>query len=448
VLSIDGVDVYRAAQAPYQYSLDTDLLTNGVHLITLELVDLNGKRCAWDASFTVSNPPPAVTIEADAGAFHGSVQIAATIVGGSSPVRAWAEVDEAYLTTLSAQGRFTIDTRQLSDGAHRLNVTAEDAYGRRGQAEIAIVVANSGPTVSILTPMAQSEIAADAAVTLQITSHWPTAPVQIWLDGKLLGVMSSEPWTLPLDAASISNGVHRLNVTATDAHGGQGQAEVTFTVAHTGPVVSILTPTAEGEIITNSTVTLQITSQWPTAKVQAWVDGDLLGTISAEPWAFPLDISTLTEGTHQLKVSATDSHGEVGNATISFASRRVLPQLELGKPSGGSGSVEVSLNANVPLSYVVYYLDGVELANGSSAPFTCTIDTGAYADGLHVLNATAVLNDGTKMQMSKDLRFLNSAKASGVGFVLDFKDLDLIFLQALIIVLVLAVVLGKTRRKR
>ncbi|MEI6796309.1 MAG: Ig-like domain-containing protein, partial [Methanomassiliicoccales archaeon] len=322
MLKVDGVEAYRATQAPYQYTLDTNLLTNGVHLIALELVDLNGKGCALNVAFAAANPPPTVALQSGAAAFYGPVEMNATILGGSSPIRAWAEVDGAYLTTLSAQGGFTLDTRQLSDGPHRLNVTAEDAYGRQGHAGIAIVVANNGP------------------------------------------------------------------------------------------MVSILTPTANGEIITNSTVTLQIMGPWPTATVEAWVDGNLLGTLSAEPWTFPMDISALAEGTHLLKVSATNSHGAVGNATISFASRMVLPQLELGEPTGSSGSVDVPLNVNVPLLYVVYYLDGVELVNSSDAPFTCTIETGAYADGLHVLNATAMLNDGSTMQLSKGIQFLNSAKVS------------------------------------
>jgi hypothetical protein len=448
VLKVDNIEVYSATLAPFQYSLDTNLLSNDMHHILLELTDRNGKSCELDLIVEVSNLPPTVTVQASGMALYGSVEITATIAGGASPVQAWVEVDGTYLSALSAQGQFTIDTRQLSDGEHVLKVIAEDAYARRGLAEMTITVANDGPTVSILTPTAQGDGATNSVLALQIASPWPITNVQVWLDAKSLGTLGSSPWNMPLDVASLSNGEHRLNVTVMDAHGNAGQAEVTFTVTNSGPTVSILTPTADGEIIMNSTIALQITGPWPIANASAWVDGDLLGELSVEPWTFPLRINTLAEGAHTLKVSVTDARGGVGNATISFASRIVAPQLALGEPTGSSGSVDVPLTTNMPLLYVVYYLDGVELSNGSVSPFTCSIDTSVYADGLHVLNATAVLTDGTALQTTKEMQFLNSAKAPGVGFVLDFKDLDLIFLQALIIVLVLAVALGKVSRKR
>jgi hypothetical protein len=386
-----------------------------------------------------------VSIETPGTALYDQKELTATISGGSSPVRAWIEVDGAYLTTLPASGKFILDSTQLTDGQHSLNITAEDAYGRRGHAGIVITVANNGPAVSIITPATQGE-ATD--VSLSISSQWPIASVQIWLDGNLFGKLTAEPWTMPLDMATLNNGEHRLNVTAVDAHGRTGVAEVVFQVANAGPVVSILTPTADGEITMNSSVTLSVTSLWPIASVQVWIDDVLLGNLTSAPWTLPLDITAVAEGTHQLRVSALDSHNGVGNATISFATRIVRPQLELGEPTGTSGSVDFPLTTNMPLAYVVYYLDGVEVLNSSATPFTCTIDTSAYADGPHMLNATAVLTDGSSMQLTKEVQFLNSVKAPGVSAVLDFKDLDLIFLQVLIIVLVLAVVIGKARSKK
>jgi hypothetical protein len=357
-LNIDGVEAYTATQAPYQYLMATDAMANGPHVVTLELVDRNDKRCEMTTVFVVLNLPPRVTVPSLGEAIYGQVEMTATIAGDTDMMNSWVEVDGAFLTTIPAEGVFILDTKQFSDGTHNMVITAEDAHGRRGQAEIA------------------------------------------------------------------------------------------FTVANAGPVVSVLTPTAEGEVTMNSTVTLAVASHWPIASVQVWVDGERLAELSAEPWSLPLDISAMAEGTHILMASAIDAIGRRGEATISFASRIMLPQLEIGEPTGSSGMVEIPLITNMPLSYVLYYLNGVELENSSTAPFACSIDTSGYEDGAHVLNATAVLNDGTAIQLSREVQFLNAAKAPAASMVLDLKDLDLIFLQVLIIVLLLAVVLGKARKRK
>jgi hypothetical protein len=356
ILKLDGVVVSNDATAPYQYLIDTDLLANGAHLVEWKLVDRNGMSAEMSVSFKVLNLPPTVAMSVVEGIQHGTVDLTASVSGGSEPVMAWVEVDTVFLTNL-VNGAFSIDTKQLSDGEHQLRVTAEDAHGRRGYSEINITVANAGP------------------------------------------------------------------------------------------VVSILTPTAHGELSRNTTISLQVGGQWPLTTVSVYIDNILLGELHQGPWTWPLDISVLEEGTHVLRAMAIDSLGGAGNATIPFGTMILTPRVELGEPSGITGMIEVSISSNIPMSYVVYSLDDVEISNATAAPFSLTVDTSSYADGMHSLKARAVLDDGTSIQITKQVQ-MSAAKAPGNTWFLDFKDLDLIFLQVMIIVLLLAVVLGRARSRK
>jgi hypothetical protein len=355
-LKLDGIAVSEDATAPYQYLLDSNLMSDGIHLLEWRLIDRNGRSAEFSVSFQVLNLPPAVAIAGGEGKLHGIVEIIATISGGSPPLTAWAEVDGVFLAPIT-NGTFSLDTEQLGDGEHLLNVTAEDAYGRRGHAEVTISVANAGP------------------------------------------------------------------------------------------VVSILTPTANGELRRNATVSLQVDGQWPVDVLRIYVDDILIGELRQAPWSCPLVIGLFDDGMHALKVRAWDSLGGTGEAAISFSTLTVRPQLALAEPSGTTGTVEVAINSNVPLAYVVYSLDGAEVSNVSAAPYSLILDTSAYADGMHSLNATAVLDDGTPIELTKRMQ-ISAAKAPGASLALDFKDLDLIFLQVMFIVLLLAVVLGKARGKK
>ena len=52
--------------------------------------------------------------------------------------------------------------------------------------------------------------------------------------------------------------------------------------------------------------------------------------------------------------------------------------------------VEATIIDNDSMKYVVLRLDGVEIANKSSGPFTWSLESTIYKDGVHTLNVTAV----------------------------------------------------------
>ncbi|MDD5341401.1 MAG: Ig-like domain-containing protein, partial [Patescibacteria group bacterium] len=132
------------------------------------------------------------------------------------------------------------------------------------------------------------------------------------------------PYSVPL--STLAEGTYLLTVVATDSNGATGSAQVTIIVGNPPPVVNhppsvvILSP-AQGSYVapfSGDFTALPSDSDLGDAisGVQFWLNGTLLGNVTAAPYSVPL--STLAEGTYLLTVVATDSNGATGSAQVTI----------------------------------------------------------------------------------------------------------------------------------
>ncbi|MDT8323485.1 MAG: Omp28-related outer membrane protein [Bacteroidota bacterium] len=110
------------------------------------------------------------------------------------------------------------------------------------------------------------------------------------------------------------------------------------------PAIRIQTPTPSDSLSTGLVdITFTVTDNDRVQKVEVYLDGSVLETLSAEPWKSSFDTTPLGEGTHEIKLLAYDAAGNVGQARLTLrkgdSQVEEVPRMTL---------VEIVTSANCP----------------------------------------------------------------------------------------------------
>jgi hypothetical protein len=297
-------------------------LSVGTHLITASLVDSHGAPGQDTVTISVNaNTPPLVSltsppdgassIETDEVSFSATASDLQD--GDLAPSLSWSSnLDGA----IGSGASFSLTT--LSVGTHVVTASVTDSHGAPGQDSITFTVAaNTPPVVTILSP-------ADGSSAVETDPVTFTATASDAQDGDLSAGLA---WSSDLDGpigsgasfalASLSLGTHQITATVSDAHGAPGQATISLSIAqNTAPTVTISEPAP----FSSSDVGTPLTFG---ASADDLEDGDLSAGLA---WTSDLDgpigsgatfaTSTLSEGTHLVTASVSDSHGLEGLDTV------------------------------------------------------------------------------------------------------------------------------------
>jgi hypothetical protein len=387
----------------WSYLLDTTRLANGTH--TLDVTAYSTTHATLSQQFTVSNTTPGnpVTAYIDA---PGSLN---NVVQGVMQFKGWAISNDAQVTTISL----------AIDGVPK-------GVGNYGAARPDVCAVYSGR---------------------------PGCP--------------NVGWTLIYNTNLLANGQHTLVVTAnvTDASGNvteQGSATSTFTVANwttSDPIVfSIDSPNSSSGAVSGqapiggwaidslaaiNTVAISVDGTPFGAAVYGGTRSDVCASYPNSPgcpnvgWNFVLDTTLLADGTHTLQVTATSAGGESSAQAQTFqvsngSSDSV--KVDIDSPSAGQSLTGTTTlygwaldSSGVPVQSVVVLVDGVQSGTasyGTNRPDACaqfptaggcpnvgwgySLNTTAFANGLHTLEVRATASDGTVSTASQTFSVNNS----------------------------------------
>jgi subtilisin family serine protease len=177
------------------------------------------------------------------------------------------------------------------------------------------------PQVSMLAPLAGASLAGTAVVDVAASDDVGVAKVDLFLDGAFFVSDSSSPYSFALDTTALANGSHVIEVVASDAaHNSASSGPLAVTVNNaaadtTPPVLSISAPAAGATLSGTVSVSASATDDVGVGKVDLLVDGVLYASDSAAPWAFSWNTALLANGSHSLRLVATDAAGNAGEAT-------------------------------------------------------------------------------------------------------------------------------------
>ena len=163
------------------------------------------------------------------------------------------------------------------------------------------------------------------------------------------------------------------------AQAGPDSAAHAFTVAITSP--------ASGATVQSSvSITANVTADNTVTKVEFFVDNFLKGTVTATPYSYVWDTRTHANGSHTIKVKATDAVNQIAEATATVTVTNY--SLTITAPASGAtvnGVVNVSANVTTSdhISKVSFLVDEVkkeestQKANTYSFNWDSTTDTNA-----------------------------------------------------------------------
>ena len=195
---------------------------------------------------------------------------------------------------------------------------------------------------------------------------------------------------------ALSGGDHTIRVEATDQAGNSGDATVSFSVA-TLPTVTITSPSS-GAVLGTTSASLQFETANEPTSVTCKLDA-----APAVPCASPQDYADLAEGTHTLRVYATNAAGTASVATT-FKTDTVSPVVAITAPAP-----DASVKSPVRLTFTATD------ATSTIASRTCAVDGGEpaacvsgatpfpLAGGDHLIRVTATDQGGNSG--SAEVRF-------------------------------------------
>src|SRR5205085_613877 len=124
------------------------------------------------------------------------------------------------------------------------------------------------------------------------------------------------------NTSGVANGTHTLTLTAKDAAANSTSASISVTVNNpvadtTPPTVSFRSPESRAGDSGTISVTANVSDNAGVASVSFYVDGVLKSTVTASPYAYSCNTTTLANGSHTLMATAKDAAGNSASASIS-----------------------------------------------------------------------------------------------------------------------------------
>jgi hypothetical protein len=181
-------------------------------------------------------------------------------------------------------------------------------------------VDTSPPTVSITSPTDNQLIVIDSVVVeVAVSDNVGTDRVELYVDGKLIGVCSTPPWKFIWHVGDLAlNSNHTIEARAYDIAGNVGISPVVSVVAQVSPpTVSITSPANNSVVVDSVVVVVSVSGNAGLDRVELYIDSKLGGTRSIPPWQFTWHVGNLAHNSvHTIEARAYSREGNFGTSQV------------------------------------------------------------------------------------------------------------------------------------
>lgn len=185
-------------------------------------------------------PLVAMTAPANNATVSGTINISASSTDNVAVTKLWFAVDGNVVSPVyaSAPYTFALNTTLLTNGAHVLKATAEDAVGNNNTGTSTIIVNNSTstpdttkPLITLTNPTSGSTVSGDVALSASSSDNIAVVGVKFFVDAVQQGSEDlTTPYTTTWSTLSATNGSHIVTAVSRDAAGNTATATSTVTV--------------------------------------------------------------------------------------------------------------------------------------------------------------------------------------------------------------------------
>jgi len=413
ILYIDDTPVAWLFSAPYSWSWDTALYSDGIHTVIAWANDTMNNSGFSEASATIDNSGPLVVINSplDATIFSGpcSVSVLATAIDP-------AGIDIILLVYNTGAG-WTNTSMVISGNQYEGTITnlqpgeivdvriyVNDTLGNTAWSttNTYTIIDDTNPSIIVdLTP-GSSPYSGDLFIEATAVDLSGISMVIFYIDGVPIAIDTVAPYEYTLDSSGLIDGVHILQAWTNDTWNNPNYLEVSIQTDNTGPASVINSPvnltTIEGPIAISVLGTVQDEHGVDTIILGYFQEG-VWTNITMIPSGFQYNglLPVLQPGaTVQLRIYANDSLGNWAVSSLStiYIVDTTSPSISILLSPNWSllaGSVEVlpSVTDVSTISTVLIYVDGVPITTLHAAPYHYLLNTNSIADGLHTLQVWA-----------------------------------------------------------
>jgi tartrate dehydratase beta subunit/fumarate hydratase class I family protein len=385
--------------APATWTCMVSGLTEGPNDITVIAADSVGNSSIVTTSIIVDTVAPVVTISSPAA---GLSNVNASLLSYvADPGIVEVKVDGVSVAQRSGQ-----NLNALAEGTHIVRVESTDAAGNTGFGEVTLIVDTLPPTVTVDPVTTPTRVnmqtigggrESGALITVTVDTSAFIGPVVYPTETTWSGMVTS-----------LAEGVNVVTITARDA--AQNSATVTASITYDSiaPVVSINSP-ASGAT-KDDTPRLDFTITGGTAATVS-VDGVIISKTSGQ------DLDSLIDGSHTVRVEATDAAGNPGFAQVTFTVDTIAPGVSINPVSTltnvscqtltgsreESAAVAVAVNTPASPDAIVY---------PSPTTWSCTVSN--LAAGSNTVTVTATDAAGNQAIAAATITFDGIAPAVSI----------------------------------
>lgn len=432
-LFADETKIGETTSEPFFADWDTAAVADGLHLIRVQATDAVGQRQHGLVTVDVDNQagdcdnPPQITIlTPGAGAYlNGVVTIEADATDFAGAVdRVVFQVDGKQLQVVTQEPyRATWNTAVVAEGPYTIKAVAFNQVGRRGEAQVAVTVDRTPPTVFIGSPADGFVVTGDVTILAQAQDNAALESVTFAADGPAghvdLAVLNQGPFQATWSIAGQGGGTYTLSAVALDRAGLTGKDSVEVTVK--GPPSVVIDSPANGETVSGlTTIEGEASGQLGIAKVEVRIDGAHHAQIDhGGPFSFSWDTTAFAAGEHVISVIATDSLGVTATAKVTVLvehsqvfSVKVCTTASFkscSKPGlkavdvTGLLHLEAVAGSGASIKTLELRVDGVSIQTLNAAPYQISWDSTAVSDGLHLVAVRGSMSDGAVADVAFDL---------------------------------------------
>src|SRR3989339_2070694 len=362
----------------------------------------------------VDNPPQvALVVPNNNSVVSGIVAIEGTATDDNGIGKVCFYIDNVIKSTdTTAPYAYSLDTTEYANGTHTIKLIATDTIGQTAVAQITVTIDNAPPpppvdnppTVLITSPGTGDTIYGSVSISVTASdAEGGVTSVSFYIDNVIVSTDTASPYAYILDTTQYSNGTHTIKVVATDTIGQTTIAQVTITIDNIAsdnpPQVTITSPTNNSVVSGIITINVTATDDNGIGKVCFYMNNVIKSTDTTSPYAYSLDTTQYTNGTHIIKVVATDTNSQTATTQITITIDNIVidnpPQVTLVVPANNSvvsGIVTISGTANDAeggVTSVAFYIDNILKNTDTTAPYTYSLDTTQYTNGTHTIKAVA-----------------------------------------------------------
>ncbi len=371
VYYIDDVEVENGTSMNWR--LDTAEFDDGDHVLKVEVVDRAGNvgTTSIDLSFdNAPNQPPVIAFgsgEEWYETLNGITITVEDIDGQVSEIYGYIDSDPVNIELVSA-GVYFVNTEDLDEGMHTLDISAKDDDGSAGTASMWFGIDGADPEITFIRPKGEY-VSGTVDIELQGTDNVGIAEYLIWIDGEEVHAGDSEyTWTPGTD------GMYTIRAYAVDNAGNRVFEEITVIVDNEPPEIEIDSPD-EGDWLSGTVnVQYEVTDDNEVQETKGYVDGTLVHT---GPGSWTLDTTNFGNGIRTIKIVARDAAKNSRSLDIEVGVDNKDPVVEITSPEAddlvtGTVDIEVDASDNDEITSLEVFIDGVLVGETESFQWDST----------------------------------------------------------------------------